>query len=115
MTQTGAYHKRLQCARQKRHQQAKRRRLQKAREHLLREQARAQRHLRTLEQALVDLGLPETLAAEVEWRLKALGKLLGKLFGVMFPAVFGCRTAYELTRVRGWDKNSNRGVSRNGP
>jgi len=105
MTQTGAYHKRLQCARQKRHQQAKRRRLQKAREHLLREQARAQRHLRTLEQALVDLGLPETLAAEVEWRLKALGKLLGKLFGVMFPAVFGCRTAYELTRVRGWDKN----------
>ena len=54
---------------------------------------------------MVDLGLPKTLAAEVEWRLKALCKLLGRLFGVMFPVVFGCRTAYELTRVRGWDKN----------
>ena len=51
------------------------------------------------------MALPETLIVEVEWRLKALGKLLGKIFGVMFPTVFGCRTAYELTRVRGWDKN----------
>jgi hypothetical protein len=58
-----------------------------------------------LEQALVDLGLPETLIVEVEWRLKALGKLLRNIFGVMFPPVFGCRTAYELTRVRRWDKN----------
>jgi hypothetical protein len=58
-----------------------------------------------LEQALNALGLPETLVVEVEWRLKALGKLLGKIFGIMFPTVFGCRTAYELTRVRCWDKN----------
>jgi len=105
MAHARAYHKRLQQARQKRQQHAKQRRLQKAREHLQREQARAQRHLRALEQALVDLGLPETLAAELEWRLKTLGKLLGKLFGLMFPTMFGCRTAYELTRVRRWDKN----------
>jgi hypothetical protein len=58
-----------------------------------------------LKQALVDLGLPETLAAELEWRLNALGKLLGKLFGLMFPTAFGCRTTSELTRVRHWDKN----------
>jgi hypothetical protein len=58
-----------------------------------------------LEQALIDLGLPQTLVPEVEWRMQALGKLLGKVFGVMFPTLFGCRTASELTRVRGWDKN----------
>jgi hypothetical protein len=34
-----------------------------------------------------------------------LGKVLGKLFGAIFPVVFGCRTAYELTLIRGWDKN----------
>jgi hypothetical protein len=105
MTHATGYQRRLQQARQKRAQQAKRRRLQKAQDYLQREQARAQRHLRALEQALVDLGLPETLAVEVEWRLKILGKLLGKIGGVMFPTVFGCRTAYELSRVRGWDKN----------
>jgi hypothetical protein len=58
-----------------------------------------------LERALVDVGLPETLVVEVEWRLKALGRLLGKIFGIMFPARFGCRTTDELTRVRGWDKH----------
>jgi hypothetical protein len=82
-----------------------RRRLERAREHLLREQARAQRHLRALAQALVDLGLPETVAAELEWRLKTLGKLLGKIFGLMFPTLFGCQTTAELSRVRCWDKN----------
>jgi hypothetical protein len=105
MTQPQAYHKRLQRARQKRAQQAKQRRLQRERERLQREQARAQRHLQALEQALVDLGLPETLAADLEWRLKALGQRLGKIFGIMFPTCFGCRTSWELTRVRGWDKN----------
>jgi hypothetical protein len=90
---------------QRRESKATQRRLQKSRERLQREQARAQRHLQALEQALIELGLPETLVVEVEWRLKALGKLLGKIFGIMFPTVFGCRTAYELTRVRRWDKN----------
>ena len=90
---------------QRREYKATQRRLQKSRERLQREQARAQRHLLALEQTLVELGLPETLVAEVEWRLKAVGKLLGKIFGIMFPTVFGCRTVYELTRVRRWDKN----------
>jgi len=58
-----------------------------------------------LGQALKELGLPETLIVEVEWRLKAVGKLLGKIFGVMFPTVCGCRTTDELTRVRRWDKH----------
>lgn len=90
---------------QRREERAKQRHLQQYRERLQREQTRAQCYLRTLEQGLVDLGLPETLAAEVEWRLQAQTKLLGKIFGLMFPTVFGCRTAYELTRVRVWDKN----------
>lgn len=81
MTHARTYHKRLQQARQKRQQQAKRRRFAKARAHLQREQRRAQRHLPFLEQALVDVGLPETLLREVEWRLKTVGKLLGKSSG----------------------------------
>src|SRR6266545_1618226 len=105
MTHDRAYHRRLQDARQRRQHRAKQRRRQQTRERLQREQARAQRHLQALERALVDLGLPETLVVEVEWRLKALGTLLGKIFGIMFPTLFGCRTTYELTRVRGWDKN----------
>ena len=84
---------------------AKHRRLQKYREQLQREPARAQRSWPALEQALVDLGLPETRAPEVQWRLKAVGKLLGKIFGLMFPPLFGGRTYHELTRVRGWEKN----------
>jgi len=85
MTQPGAYHTRVQRARQQRAQQAKRRRLQRARERLLREQVRAQRYLQALEQAIRELGLPETVVEEVEWRLQAQGKLLSKIFGVMFP------------------------------
>jgi hypothetical protein len=90
---------------QRREYNAKQRQLRKYRERLQQEQTRAQRFLQGLEQALVDLGLPETLAAEVEWRLQALAKLRGTIFGLMFPTVFGCRTTYELSRVRGWDKN----------
>ena len=90
---------------QRREYNAKQRHLRKYRERLQQEQTRAQRFLQGLEQALVDLGLPETLAAEVEWRLQAQAKLLGKIFGLMFPTMFGCRTPYELSRVRGWDKN----------
>jgi hypothetical protein len=58
---------------QRREYQAKHRRFQKYRERLQREQARAQRSLEALEQALVDLGLPETVAAEVQWRLSGAG------------------------------------------
>src|SRR2546430_8029456 len=46
-----------------------------------------QRSLEAMERALIDLGLPETLAVEVQWRLKRMGKLLGKIFGLMFPPV----------------------------
>jgi hypothetical protein len=42
---------------------------------------------------------------EVEWRLKTVGKLWGNIFGMMCPTRFGCHTADELTRVRGWDKH----------
>ena len=85
MTQCRAYHKHIQRARQKRAQQAKQHRLQQARERLQREQARAQRHLQALEQALQELGLPETVAEEVQWRLRAQQKPLGKVFAMMFP------------------------------
>jgi hypothetical protein len=100
MTHSRAYHKRLQQAKQTRQQQAQQRRLERARTHLQREQARAQRHLQASEQALVDVGLPETLAAELEWRLNTLGKLLGKIFGLMFPTLFGrnCST-HPLSQI----------------
>jgi len=99
------YHKRLQEARQKRAHQAKQRRVQRAREPLQREQARAQRHLQGLEQALEELGLPEAIVEELQWKLKAQAKLLGKIFGLMVPTLFGCRTTAERARVRVWDKN----------
>ena len=105
MTHAHGYYKRLQEARQKRQQHAKQRRLQQEREHLQREQARAQRRLQALEQAFEELGLPESIVAEIQWRLKAQAKLLGKIFGLMFPTFFGCRTTAELARVRVWDKN----------
>ena len=37
--------------------------------------------------------------------MRTQNKLLGKLFALMFPTLFGCRSAHELTRTRGWDKN----------
>jgi DDE superfamily endonuclease len=71
-----------------------------------RQQRQAQRDINALHHALHDVGLPDTLVVEIEGRLRAQKKLLGKLFGLMFPTLFGCRSAYELTRVRGWDKNA---------
>ena len=65
----------------------------------------AQRDIETLRQALDDLGLPDNLVIEIEGRLRAQKKLLGTIFGRMFPTLFGCRSAYELAWVRGWDKN----------
>ena len=55
------------------------------RERLQREQARAQRHLQALEQALVEVGVAETLAEEVQWRLMVARKLLGRSLGRCFP------------------------------
>jgi hypothetical protein len=64
---------------QRREYHAKHRCLQKYREELQREHSRAQRSLHALEQTLVDLGLPETMATEIQWRLKAVGKPMGKI------------------------------------
>jgi hypothetical protein len=85
-------------------QAIKRRRLH-AKERHERQQRQAQRDIAALYQALHDLGVPEDLVIEIEGRLRAQKKLLGKIFGLMFPTLFGCRSAHELTRVRGWDKN----------
>ena len=80
-----------------------RRRLQ-AQERLERDKRQAQRAAEALSQALEDLGLPNTVVAEIEGRLRSQQKLLSKIVGVMFPPLFGCRTSSELCRVRGWDK-----------
>lgn len=82
----------------------KRRRLN-AKERHGRQQRQAQRDIEALHQALHELGLPDDLIAEIEGRLRSQNKLLGKLFALMFPTLFGCRSAHELTRTRGWDKN----------
>jgi DDE superfamily endonuclease len=89
----------------KKHAKARARRRHTARERLARDQRQAQRAAEALQQALEDLGLPDTVVAEIEDRLRSQQQLLGKIVGVMFPALFGCRTPAELCRVRGWDKN----------
>jgi hypothetical protein len=81
------------------------RRRRNAKERHERQQKQAQRDLEALHQALHDLGLPDDLVTEIEGRLRAQKKLLGKIFGLMFPTFFGCRSAHELMRTRGWDKN----------
>jgi hypothetical protein len=87
------------------HAKASKRRRLKARERLARDRRQAQQAAQALEQALEDLGLPNELVAEIEGRLRSQQQLLGKICGVMFPSLFGCRTNFELCRVRGWDKN----------
>lgn len=84
---------------------ARQRRRLKAYERLERDQRQAQQAAEALQKALEDLGLPDTLVAEIEGRLRSQQKLLGKIVGVMFPPLFGCRTSSELCRVRGWDKH----------
>jgi hypothetical protein len=90
------------CA--KKHAKARRRRL-KARERLARHRRQAQQAAEALHQALDDMGLSEDLVTEIEGRLRSQQKLLGKIVGIMFPSLFGCRTNFELCRVRSWDKN----------
>lgn len=89
----------------KKQAKAKRRSRLNAKARHQRQQQDAQRAIDALHQALHDLGLPDQLVAEIEGRLKAQKKLLSKVFGLMFPTLFGCTSTYELTRVRGWDKN----------
>jgi len=89
----------------KKHVKAIQRRRLQAKERHAHQQRQAQRDIDALHQALHDVGLPDDLVIEIEGRLRAQKKLLGKIFGLMFPTLFGCRSAYELTRTRGWDKN----------
>lgn len=81
------------------------RRRRTAQERLQHDQRQAQHAIEALEQALHALGLSDNLVKEIEGRLRRQQKLLGKIFGLLFPPLFGCRTLYELSRVRGWDKN----------
>jgi len=89
----------------KKHAKARQHCYLKAQERLERDRRQAQRAIEALEQALHDLGLPDNLVKEIEGRLRRQQTLLGKFFGLMFPSLFGCHTPYELSRVRGWDKN----------
>jgi hypothetical protein len=91
------------CA--KKHAKARRRRYRTAQERFTRDRRQAQHAAAALQQALDDLGLPEDLVIEIEARLRSQRKLLGKIVGMMCPPLFGCRTNFELCRVRGWDKN----------
>src|SRR5688500_17178762 len=77
----------------------------KAQQRIRQQQAKAQRYIEAIHQALEDLGFPDSLVAEIEGRLQAQQSLLGKIVGIMFPTLFGARHPHELTRVRGWDKN----------
>jgi hypothetical protein len=87
------------------HAKARQRRRLKAYERLDRDQRQAQQAAEALQKALEELGLPQTIVAEIEGRLRSQQRLLGKIVGVMFPPLFGCRTSSELCRVRGWDKH----------
>src|SRR5918996_827996 len=87
------------------HAKASKRRRLNARERHAHQQREAQHAIDALHQGLYDLGLPDDLVTEIEGRLRTQKKLLGKIFGLMFPTLFGCVTAYELARTRGWDKN----------
>src|SRR3989441_5248794 len=89
----------------KKHAKARQRRHLKAQERLARDRRQTQHAVEALQQALDDLGLPADLVTEIEGRLRSQQKLLGKIVGMMCPPLFGCRTNFELCRVRGWDKN----------
>jgi hypothetical protein len=89
----------------KKQAKARQRRRRIAQERLERDRRQAQRAAEALQHAVEDLGLPDALVAEIEGRLRSQQRLLGKIVGMMFPPLFGCRTNFELCRVRGWDKN----------
>jgi len=91
------------CA--KKHAKARHRRRLQVQERLERDRRQAQHAAQAFQQALDDLRLPEDLVTEIAGRLHSQQKLLGKLVGMMCPPLFGCRTNFELCRVRGWDKN----------
>jgi len=89
----------------KKQAKAMNRRRLNAKERHERQQQQAQRDIEALHQALLDLGMPDDLVAEIEGRLRSQKQLMGKIFALMLPTLFGSRSAHELTRVRGWDKH----------
>ncbi len=89
----------------KKHAKARQRRRLKAYERFARDRRQAQHAAKALQQALDDLGLAKDLVTEIAGRLRCQQQLLGKIIGMMCPPLFGCRTNFELCRVRGWDKN----------
>ena len=89
----------------KKQAKARQHRRLKAQERLARDRRQAQHAAKSLQQALDDLRFPEDLVTEIAGRLRSQQKLLGKIVGMMCPPLFGCRTNFELCRVRGWDKN----------
>ena len=88
----------------KKQHKALNRRRRNAQERQQRQQRQAQRDIEALRHALDDLGFPDNLVIEIAGRLRAQKKLRGTIFGLMFPTLFGCRSAYALSCVRGWDK-----------
>jgi hypothetical protein len=90
---------------QRRESNAKPRHRRKDRERLQQEPTRAPRFVQALEQALVDVGRPEPLVAEGEWRVPGQVKRLGTICGRMCPILVGWRTADELTPLRVWDQH----------
>src|SRR5712691_2047019 len=88
----------------KQHAKAINRRRLHAKERHEQQQRQAQRAIDALHQALHDVGVPDDLVLEIAGRLRAQKKRLGTIFGLMLPTLFGCRSAHELTRTRGWDK-----------
>jgi hypothetical protein len=71
MSRTRQYHKRQAKAIQRRRRTAA--------ERLQRDRRQAQQAAEALQQALVDLGLPDNLVAELEGRLRSQQKLLSKI------------------------------------
>src|SRR5262249_5606971 len=84
---------------------ARRRRYRTVQERLARDRRQAQHAAEALQRPINEMGLPDDLVAEIEGRLRSQHTLLGKICRVMCPPLFGCRTNFELCRVRGWDKN----------
>ena|SRR2546421_12812950 len=71
-----------------------RRRLQ-AHERLERDKRQAQRAAEALSQSLEDLGLPKTVVAEIEGRLRSQQKLLGKIVGCEAGTSSGPHASWE--------------------
>ena len=89
----------------KQHAKAMTRRRLNATERHERQQRQAQRDIAALHHALHDLAVPDDLLSEIAGRVRSQKKRLGTLFALLCPTLFGCRSAHELTRTRGWDKH----------